>query len=1705
MPDSPLSFTSTASFRNNLISRNLAPYTIQGVYSPPVSSINYPTVLGDLNVIDSPNNLIGDSPFPDQYYPLNEYGPEGGYVRTVINNKYPIKPNRGEYDPNDTELDLVNEFFIDAAYIENRYGPIGGYNSMVVIDSLENKNRLYAPYWDPPTFVPSSYGPYQILTSNDPNGNNGLLSQDSFIAKLGATTLKKLLQDRIDVENARINANSGNLDIFSNPLDASLLVSGRIEATDRNYRITTPEQGLGTSQSLSSRLAENYYPSSPIPGDYFLNTPFNGGASSQIANGLNTVNQLTGGALGGILNLIRNPSQIFLANTGNGQRSILFANLNYNRYQPGYERNLGAAGAIGQSVANALGLTGGYYVGNKDADPSLITSPPNQIPVDSFGRQIQTPVYGPSELGILFEGNESKIKFGLAGKSLSDGGSIDGEFVWTSPKYKANAGYKATPGGGVGSLDGEFNQISSQYTSNESTNITFKPSSILDSTQRLINAADNVQGITRLKHVGNAINQVSKVFNDGYKELTKGSKVLSYKDNTTGGESGIEYCRVFTKDTPYFTYNDLQKTDGITTSGRRFVNSVLDNTYNLNIAPLRNPGSTNIQPNEKGQLVAKKYMFSIENLAWRTSSKPGLTYDDLPVCERGPNGGRVMWFPPYDLTFSDTSTANFPGTSFLGRPEPIYTYKDTTRTGSIGFKIIVDHPSVMNTIIEKQLKGQQKERIDSIIDSFFAGCVKYDVYELAKKFNMLKPSDIYEYQEVLNNPRLTREELAGVNFEIQKTVTVPAPKGGDNAGNSSGQDLGTPAQKKYQDDPEQKTFEDKYKELAFYFHDDIPYPQTGTVSNESYTNTYNAYKALMPTYETTANSLFGDTSPFCKKTGTVIVSENKRTQVDTGKSHQQYCNEAKNVKQFFDTIIETNYNKILNNFIVDAFNAIKNGGKISIEMKGSASALGNQDYNKNLSLRRIDAVTKFFKETTVGDANLKQAIDDKTFIIKSAQGEGEDISIPKAGEGDNFGFEVNCRYDVKGGKNDFTDNSYAQIFSVYAMACRRVKINSIKAEFKQIEVPEEPTKNNIKQDPVNETKTITETTKIIPPRLQPTVSITKKLKDGISKKILRNLFSECDYFEVIQKENPMIYTSIKEKIKYFNPAFHSMTPEGLNARLTFLNQCVRPGETIPVIGADGRPKYNDAVNTSFGAPPVLILRIGDFYHTKIIPKSMAFTYENNLLDMNPEGIGVQPMIVKVSLTFDMIGGHGLAKPVEQLQNALSFNYYANTEIYDERATPTDDSYKKIDKELEQLILAGEQPATVNNVTNNPTNDGGDTIGEIQTNIPIPSGQTGVTSYQKFMDKFFDETVTYFNTVINQMEKITLTYNMGLLYLINDKRLNTNGTTYSNGTAVPPSSNVKIIWGQPDGDNTRITELFNKVIKDIETNQNPIVDGLIKNNEQSGYWDTEPEIKELKLNLVNYIKKLSSDFSNGLVTTYSDLVNFEANYVQYFRKANLLETKTDGKILESNVPRVYNIKETKPVSDSSLPPAGTTQPENDVIPEDTFQELDGDYKDIVDALKLYNNLLDSSGFTTMGEYRDGNFPLVDVNANFDLENKIFFMVISRILDNKNTRQEFISALTKGPSVSKNKFKNKLEKVVEKLQNKYSKELRQEEKLFDKFRKNKDFKKFVDEPQQVLFPKGKTRKFEYTTVPGANDATQKAQILALYTKKTNILEF
>jgi hypothetical protein len=193
-------------------------------------------------------------------------------------------------------------------------------------------------------------------------------------------------------------------------------------------------------------------------------------------------------------------------------------------------------------------------------------------------------------------------------------------------------------------------------------------------------------------------------------------------------------------------------------------------------------------------------------------------------------------------------------------------------------------------------------------------------------------------------------------------------------------------------------------------------------------------------------------------------------------------------------------------------------------------------------------------------------------------------------------------------------------------------------------------------------------------------------KRDIATRILDKLIGENEYFEFLQDTSPVIFSSLKEKLKYFSPAFHSMTPEGLNSRLTFLQQCVRPGNTIETNGSTLSNNYIS--NTSFGKPPICILRIGDFYNTKMIIDSLNIEYNvvgNSVTyDLNPEGIGVQPMIAKVTASVRYVGGAGLREPVLQLQNALSFNYYANADIYESMSygqTNVDERY------LDNLELA----------------------------------------------------------------------------------------------------------------------------------------------------------------------------------------------------------------------------------------------------------------------------------------------------------------------------------------------------------------------------------------------------------------------------------
>ena len=1600
MAESFLSFGNSESFRKQLLVRNLPAYNVPGSYASPGNPINYETNLTVSNVVDSPNNYVSTNLFATELYPLNEYGPEGGFgspigLNNVASTNDPEGTNQGPYYPRQgTNLDVINEFFIESAYVSNKWGPSGGYKDLIIITDIQNAGNIYQPYWDPGYYNYSSYPTFNIVFQDDPVGSNGPLSSDTFLAQIGASQLKFAFNERVSQEIQQATIGVINLDTISDPFSASLLATGQQPFFIRDWRITVPENPVLAAVSLANRLTGTYFPVSFIPGDYFDDdNPIN---KPQTEAALGVANNLTGGLLAPILNKYRSPSEVFVANTGNGTRSALFSALDYNLYRPAYNRGLiggliaGASAAVNRLFDQDKSQSSGYYVGNENAEPSQIDGPPNQLPVNQFGVQQQSIVYGPQELGILYEGNEEAIKFGLKGRSYTDGGGTSGQLIWTSPKYKPNAGFRATVGGGAGSLDDEFNQISADYLQYQSTDIEFRPGSILYETQRLVDSADQVQGQTRLKHVGTAINQVSKVFNDGYKEITKGSQVVSYVNQADGTQAGLEYCRIFQKDTPYYTFADLQKTDGITKSGRRFDYSIFDNTYNLNIAPLRNPGSTNIVDGK-----VKKYMFSLENLAWRTSDRPGFTYDDLPVCERGPNGGRIMWFPPYDLKFSDDSKPDFATTTFIGRPEPIYTYKNTARSGSLNWTIIVDNPAMMNTIIEKQLKGAGKERVQSIVDSFYAGCVKYDLYELGIKFNTIPTKDLFTYQQILNNPRLTTEEQIQVLQSIPSDVATNKTNDSTGADTQAGQTNNgtTSAGNPVTVDVPLTEFEG----LGFYFDNDCPEctNSTAVVASQPFDYWYNGYIGNKTIYQEKAPSK---------------VQPKDSNDIFSGS----------NVPNFFTEIVEGNFNTIKDKLLPKIDDILTNKGTITIQMVGSASPTASESYNKKLSDRRNDSVLKWFAKQTLKDGTaISTYISSGNFKIEP-KGYGENISIPQtradaaateftgdttvttASGGDFLTAAVDCTKDIK--NLDVAGNPVqpvSQVFSIPAMACRRVYISKIIAT--KVEQPTPPTivtnpQGSTDANVDNVQNIQTQPTQSVKP--EPQLTVEQKIKDGISKKILRNLFTECDYFQVIKETDPMVYDTIKDRIKFFNPAFHSMTPEGLNARLNFLHQCTRPGQTIPVIGPDGRPKYNDALNTSFGAPPVLVLRIGDFFHTKIIPNSLGITFEG--LDINPEGIGVQPMLAKITLSFNIIGGMGLKEPVQELQNALSFNYYANTEIYDERATATEDT-SKLDKYVVEKITGGLPPVgeqQIQAINSVQPRRGDSTIGTIV--------DTTVMDYSGLYTSLSEKLQQYFKTYYDSLYKINSDYGYGALQIANKNR------NYTKGLLSEYTSQKKEgkIYGKTNQYQELVEKLVIEVKKDIENKNDPFTSYL-----NSPEFDpTAKQIRELQEKLSNIVSQRQNAILDVILNNTTNITNIqnELNYI--FRQLDVICSQTDGNMSPSNEPLVYQLSGDTFFGENAqggIFDVYTSDATYSVVSTiNNFETELQTFEMTKDLYKENNSTVENAGNCRLEVNGFSPFAINDCAANR------FYILCTPLFTNPEFLTTFINDLSNGPEIKQN---------------------------------------------------------------------------------------
>lgn len=569
-----------------------------------------------------------------------------------------------------------------------------------------------------------------------------------------------------------------------------------------------------------------------------------------------------------------------------------------------------------------------------------------------------------------------------------------------------------------------------------------------------------------------------KKTDNGFK-ISKGSAI-------TKGDG--DFCRTWTSINRYNKVQDLVKHKGILQSQSTI------HRYHSQSSVLDDNGFPRISPyyGDSEHQNMRRFMFSIENLAWADN------WADLPPSEQGVGDsisgmkGRIMWFPPYDISFTDNTSVNWETTQFIGRAEPIYTYGYTERTGTLQFKIISDHPSYMNDVRWTEEKG--------LIEGIVAGC-----RDIPPSIKM----------------KLTPNELEAISVS---QATSKEHKTDSNALN---------------------------EKFSIYFPE--------SVDTLDVINARDYQGVTWGTGGTIQGNFAEDSSVYTYGTATANANLNKDYfdyQVNGAEKFSGWA------KQYKDTIV--------------------------VEIEGYTSSEGSVNYNTRLSLARAESVKDWIT----------------TLFPPNTDGINRRITIVLTKIEDNSG-----TYD-----------------SITATKHRHAVVR-------------------IYTDP-NFDKTLT------PDVIDDYVTPTTELPLG------PKFINESEYFFKLQETNRFVFDDIRQKLRWFHPAFHSITPEGLNSRLTFLQQCGRQGSTS---NKSGNPD-----NLAFGRPPVCILRIGDFYHTKIIIDSINFSYEPLLWDLNPEGIGVQPMLVTVDLNFKFIGGSALEGPINRLQNAVSFNFFANNEQYSQR-------------------------------------------------------------------------------------------------------------------------------------------------------------------------------------------------------------------------------------------------------------------------------------------------------------------------------------------------------------------------------------------------------------------------------------------------------
>ena len=668
----------------------------------------------------------------------------------------------------------------------------------------------------------------------------------------------------------------------------------------------------------------------------------------------------------------------------------------------------------------------------------------------------------------------------------------------------------------------------------------------------------------------------------------------------------------------------------------------------VNITPSLNPSDKSFD------VPVKKCMFSIENLAWKGTYNSWNTDDinGLSKEQKGPLGGRIMWFPPYDLRFNETTQANWQTNEFIGRGEPMYTYANTVRSGTLSFKLLIDHPAILDYWERRNGKRDSVENsgIDNVESKeqellrFFAGCSVLKAGMPQTETPEASPEVQEDGAPQPENSQLKFEVFFPNNYSgVSEDVNFDPI---DYLINGIATNINI-YDETIEPDPTIQWFDTKNNKVGGYGIRQTPLSIITKPTEDSEIATVKSSDGIIRTLKKIKNKK--DEPLYCyrvdaglnevlKYPASYVNTEDKNCYNKNPRPPKKEEKRPRTLVSFTDVYIALNKNNPKIGEIKKVLEGCYDEGRVQmcerifkskecitgILCRGYASSQGTSEHNQKLAKNRADTIKKWLEETL--NPSLEQGIKTSSRPFTGSTLDSQSANNETAIEQRRT--EVYINYN----ESKIEDASETQV---------SVDVDS------SSDIP-----SSVMSQASTEPAVLDNTTTTLPPNTSTNEEIGR-------------YDNEARFFERLGKESPFMTKLISERIRNFDPVFHSMNPEGFNARLTFLNQCMRQGPTLSGI------ESKNANNLAFGVPPVCVLRVGDFYNTKIIITNMNIGYDPLVWDLNEEGIGVMPMIANVDLSFNFIGGSDLGGPIQRLQNATSFNYYANASVYDNRAEEID--------------------------------------------------------------------------------------------------------------------------------------------------------------------------------------------------------------------------------------------------------------------------------------------------------------------------------------------------------------------------------------------------------------------------------------------------